>query len=239
MLPTLRVWCDLMTMPMSRQPQDPKGTPPKMKRVVMVSDTHDKHSKLFNMPKGDILIMSGDMTFHGEEAELERLNDWLDAQDYDHKVIIPGNHDLTFESRWDWACSKVPAADAILNQELYDADGLKIWGEPRQPWFYDWAFNVSRDQMKKQCWDKVPDDIDILISHGPPWGVGDVTSRGSAHVGCVALREYILERGPRLVVCGHIHPGYGIHILGNTVVVNASVCNERYQVVNPPVVLDM
>jgi Icc-related predicted phosphoesterase len=204
----------------------------------MVSDTHSRYRSLFEMPEGDILLMAGDLTFRGGEDELEQLNDWLDRQDYKHKVIIPGNHDLSFESQWEWACSKVPAADAILNQELYDADGLKIWGEPRQPWFYDWAYNVDRNRMKNECWDKVPDDIDILLTHGPPWGVGDYTSRG-AHAGCVAQRKYILEKKPRLVVCGHIHPGYGIHILGNTTVVNASVVNHMYKVVNPPVVLDM
>lgn len=221
-----------------RRHKDPTGKPPKLKRIVMVSDTHDRYKDLVDMPKGDILVMAGDLTFDGAANELRRLNDWLDEQDYDHKVLIPGNHDLTFEARWDWACRKVPAADAILDQEMYDADGIKIWGEPRQPWFYDWAFNVDREEMKERCWDKVPDDVDILLTHGPPWGVGDFTTRG-AHVGCVAQREYILEKKPPLVVCGHIHSGYGIHILGNTTVVNASVCNEKYQAVNPPVVLEM
>jgi Icc-related predicted phosphoesterase len=204
----------------------------------MVSDVHDQYEKLCNMPKGDILLIAGDLTAQGKAGELKRLNTWLDQQDYKHKVLIPGNHDLSFEKRWKWACSKLPAADAILNQELYVANGLKIWGEPRQPRFYDWAFNVPRNQMKEKCWDKVPDDIDVLLTHGPPWGAGDWTSR-QVHVGCEAQREYILEKSPRLVVCGHIHPGYGVHILGNTTVVNASVVNEKYQVVNPPVVVDM
>ena len=120
---------------------------------------------------------------------------------------------------------------------MYEAEGLKIWGEPRQPEFYQWAFNVHRDNMGL-VWDQVPDNIDVLLTHGPPWGVGDRSSRNQ-HVGCKAQREYILEKKPRLVVCGHIHPGYGVHILGNTTVVNASVVNAKYQVVNPPVVLDM
>ena len=216
---------------------DPKGKPPKLRRIVMVSDTHDKYGELTQMPKGDILLMAGDLTFHGRPDELGRLNEWLDRQDYNHKVLIPGNHDLTFESMWDVAHRLVPAADAILNQEMYDADGLKIWGEPRQPWFYDWAFNVPRDRMKTEVWDKVPDNIDVLLTHGPPWGAGDICRSG--HVGCVAQRDYILEKRPRLVVCGHIHSGAGMYILGNTTVVNASVVDEEYHVVRRPVVIDM
>lgn len=224
--------------PMARH-RDPTGTPPKLQRVVMLSDIHDRYDKLFSVPEGDILLIAGDLTFRGDQEELERCNEWLDQQEsFKHKIVIPGNHDLTFETKWDWACKQLPAADAILNQNLYIADGLSIWGEPRQPWFYDWAYNVSRDRMKKDVWDQVPSNIDILLTHGPPWGVGDQSSRGK-HVGCKAQREWILQHQPRLVVCGHIHEGYGIYLLGNTVVVNASTCNSKYQAVNPPIVLDL
>lgn len=217
--------------------QPPTRKPPKQVRVVCMSDTHDRYNQLYSIPDGDILIISGDMTFHGKRGELLRLNDWLDKQPHAHKVIIPGNHDLSFEKDWEVAAAHVQAADAILNQEMYEAEGLKIWGEPRQPWFHDWAFNVPRAQMKKECWDKVPDDTDILVTHGPPWGVGDLCRSGN--VGCVAQREYILEKQPRLVVCGHIHEGYGLYLLGRTLVANASTCNSKYRAVNPPIVVNL
>jgi len=210
------------------------------RKLVLVADTHDRYG-MFPMPEGDILLHAGDFTFRGRPDELSRFNDWLDAQgSFAHKVIIPGNHDLSFEVDWCGAVGKVPAADAVLNGQLYEALGLKIWGEPRQPEFYNWAFNVSREGMKK-VWEKVPPDIDILLTHGPPYGVGDMTLprnfKLGEHVGCKYQRQWIEENQPRLVVCGHIHPGYGIYMLGNTLVVNASVCTEAYKPTNPPIVL--
>lgn len=213
-----------------------QGKPPKLVRVVCMSDLHHKYKQLFEIPDGDILLIAGDLTLRGEGHELSAFNDWLGQQTHKHKVIIPGNHDLTFESNWEWAEAHVPEADAILNQTTYEAEGLKIYGEPRQPWFHDWAFNVARPDMKK-VWDKVPEDTDIVLTHGPPWGVGDLCRNG--HVGCVHQREYIIKHEPRLVVCGHIHEGYGLYQLGKTLVANASTCNSKYQLVNPPIVVDM
>lgn len=215
----------------------PQKESPKPVRIVMMSDTHDRYQQLFNIPEGDIFLHAGDATFQGEPDELLRYSDWLDRLEFKHKIIIPGNHDRMFEDDWERAVAHVPAADVILNQELYEAEGLKIWGEPRQPWFHDWAFNIPRAEMKKRVWDKVPTDIDILVTHGPPWGVGDLCRGG--HVGCAAQREWILDHQPKLVVCGHIHEGYGLYMLGDTLVVNASTCNSRYKAVNPPVVLDL
>ncbi len=207
-------------------------------KIVMISDTHCQAKNIKNMPSGDILLHAGDLTYHGEYSKLLSFSDWLDRQDFKHKVIIPGNHDKTFERDWERAAAHVPAADAILNQEMYEAEGLKIWGEPRQPWFHDWAFNVHRPLMKTECWDKVPTDTDILLTHGPPYGVLDATKRGE-RVGCKDQLEWIREHQPRLVVCGHIHEGYGLAQIGNTLVVNASICNLRYDPINRPVVLEL
>lgn len=218
--------------------EDPKGRPPRNRKIVMMSDIHDMYHMLFEPLEGDILLLAGDLTSKGTKDELYRCNEWLKKQKFAHKVVIPGNHDITFETRWPWAESQLTAADAILDQEMYEADGIKIWGEPRQPFFYNWAFNVVRDNMKKTCWDKVPPDIDILLTHGPPWGVCDYSSRGK-HVGCVAQREWILEHQPRMVVCGHIHTGYGMGFLGKTLVVNAATCNEFYKPVQAPQVVYM
>jgi predicted phosphohydrolase len=205
-------------------------------RLVLLSDTHDRHGQ-FDVPEGDILLHAGDFTFQGRGPELVRFNAWLDELDFDQKVIIPGNHELTFEKAWSLAEALVPAADAILNGELYEYGDLKIWGEPRQPWFYNWAFNVKRPAME-QVWEKVPQDIDVLLTHGPPLGFGDLTPRGE-HVGCSFQLDWIKQHQPKLVVCGHIHYGYGEYMIGNTKVVNASICNEKYKPMNKPVVVEL
>ena len=212
-----------------------------MTRICMISDTHEQHSQIIGMEQADILLHAGDITYQGAYDKLLEFDEWLDSLDskfsYKHKVIIPGNHERTFEQDWDTAAAHIPAADAILNGETYEAEGLKIYGEPRQPWFYDWAFNIKRESMNF-VWDKVPTDTDVLLTHGPPLGVGDRTSRGE-HVGCAEQRKWILAHQPKLVVCGHIHEGYGIYILGRTVVVNASICTSKYAPTNRAVTVDI
>lgn len=218
----------------SYQPDD------KLLRIVCMSDTHERYNQLMLnptlIPEGDLLLHAGDMTFKGEYSKYTEMDDWLSHVRCRHKVIVPGNHDVTFETDWSGAVACFSNVDAFLNQSYALVSGLKIWGEPRQPWFYNWAFNVPRDQMRS-VWEKVPTDVDVLLTHGPPLGIGDFT-RGQ-HVGCEFQRKWIEEVKPKLVVCGHIHTGYGVYQLGSTMVVNASICNHKYQPVNAPIVVTL
>ena len=107
---------------------------------------------------------------------------------------------------------------------------VKIWGSPWQPEFYNWAFNLPRngDELKAK-WDMIPDDIDILITHGPAWGIlDDVEGRRGYHLGCELLAERIKQIKPKIHICGHIHSGYGHYYDGHTHYFNAAVLNERY-----------
>jgi Icc-related predicted phosphoesterase len=87
----------------------------------------------------------------------------------------------------------------------------------------------------------IPDDTDIVICHGPPRGYGDHTGRadGQPHAGSTALTEVLERIQPRLMVCGHIHSGYGRYQLGETEVVNAALVDNDYRPVNPLVELTL
>jgi Icc-related predicted phosphoesterase len=212
-----------------------------MTRFVCVSDTHTKHGDLV-MPPGDVLLHAGDFTFNGGEGETRDFGRWLAGLPYRHKVIIPGNHDVNFERDWESASGMIwdhaPEVH-ILNQEMVQVAGWQIWGEPRQPWFFDWAYNVPRDRMGEECWNRVPAHTEILLTHGPPQGACD-RNRDGNQVGCYHQRVMIERLQPRLVVCGHIHEGYGSTMIGETTLVaNVSSCNSRYLPVNAPVVLTL
>lgn len=137
--------------------------------------------------------------------------------------------------------------------------GLKIWGSPIQPWFHDWAFNRLRntphmdtyeepyaDMNKyiKPHWDMIPDDTDILVTHGPPYGHGDSLAMqfrrdGEDRVGCVDLMNRIKEVKPKISVFGHIHEGYGVTEEDGIKFINASCLNDNYRPVNPPIIVDL
>ena len=116
--------------------------------------------------------------------------------------------------------------------------GIKFWGSPWQPEFFDWAFNASRGEEIRQYWDKIPTGIDVLITHGPPFKLGDQTDIGE-HVGCLDLLDAIERVKPKLHVFGHIHEGYGVTSANGTTFVNASTCTLRYRPTNSCVVIDL
>jgi Icc-related predicted phosphoesterase len=117
-------------------------------------------------------------------------------------------------------------------------EGLNIWGSPVQPWFYDWAFNRKRGSEIKKHWDMIPNNTDILITHGPAYGVLDKTIRGEP-VGCEELRKRISVINPRISICGHIHEAYGQEFIAQTKFINASVLDVHYQLVNAPILFEI
>jgi Icc-related predicted phosphoesterase len=205
-------------------------------RIVCISDTHNQLHKL-TIPPGDLLIHAGDLTGHGSLKDVARVDRALAALPHRHKVIIAGNHDWAFERENAAARAQVTSA-VYLQDEAVTIEGLRIYGSPWQPWFFDWAFNYPRGQSLAPVWDRIPPQTDLLITHGPPLGHGDRTVRGEA-VGCPALLDAIRRIRPRLHVFGHIHEGYGVTQEGPTRCVNASSCNVDYEPINPPIVVDL
>ncbi|MCA1609264.1 MAG: metallophosphoesterase, partial [Acidobacteria bacterium] len=130
-----------------------------------------------------------------------------------------------------------------LQDETFEIDGLKIYGSPWQPRFYDWAFNLMRGRELREKWALIPDDVDVLVTHGPPQKILDAapTAHGFSNEGCEELRKRVEELRGRLLlhVFGHIHCGYGVEELLGVKFVNASVCDELYQPVNAPVVVEL
>jgi hypothetical protein len=120
---------------------------------------------------------------------------------------------------------------------------IKIYGSPWQPWFYDWAFNLPRLGTELQeKWNMIPEDTDVLITHSPPNGYGDLVNnwrQPNTHVGCECLISRIGEINPSLNVFGHIHEGYGVQHNENTLFVNAAICTANYEPINKPIIVDL
>lgn len=110
---------------------------------------------------------------------------------------------------------------------------------PYQPEFCDWAFNLPADSNEiGEVWSKIPNDVDVLITHGPPAQILDFTS-GGLHVGCPRLLKRVKQVKPRLHVFGHIHEGYGVEEEDSTIFVNASTCDLRYRPSQKPRVIPL
>lgn len=209
-------------------------------KVVLISDTHLRHrAELIDIPKCDLLIHAGDALSGGDAGELRSFAAWLDSLEATHKVFVAGNHDVIFEKNPYEARKLLPRDVIYLEGDMTEVAGLKIYGAPWQPEFCDWAFNLKRGWPLKEKWEAVPAGVDILVTHGPPLGILDYSRFSQQHVGCEDLRREIDRIKPRLHVFGHIHGGYGISRLGDTVFVNAAICDESYRADHSPIVLEM
>lgn len=208
-------------------------------RIVCLSDTHNDLHEL-EVPEGDMLIHAGDFTGRGSPQEVEAFAAQFAAYPHEHKIVIAGNHDWTFERNRFLGEEILRRAGGItyLQDSEVTIDGFRIYGSPWQPWFHNWAFNVHRGPKLRAIWEKIPTGVDILVTHGPPFGILDVAPR-NGHVGCEDLTAELARIKPRLHVFGHIHDAYGIVEKDGTIYVNACNDNERYNPVNPPIVVDL
>lgn len=208
----------------------------------LLSDTHNQHHK-FTCPGGDFLLHSGDCTGRGTSIEVQSFMLWMEIQPYKHKVVIPGNHDWDLEKNFPyWKDEFAKRGIHLLNDSGLELEGIKIWGSPVQPWFYSWAFNRARTEGEatrahpwiKPHWDMIPEDTELLLTHGPPMGILDQVMRLNRseheveHVGCEELYRRIQNTQVKLHVFGHIHEGRGWLYEGPTTYINASSLNDMY-----------
>lgn len=222
-------------------------------KILFISDTHSKHnelSKTLDMPEADILVHAGDLTGYGSETALRKFLKWFgELRLYPIKIFIAGNHDWIFERDHVWGrklvkqyANKYKENGEIIYLEDSGVErwGLKFWGTPVNRPFCNWAFNRPEEKLA-QHWAAIPDDIDVLITHDPPYMIRDFSHTGSQeHCGSPSLYKEIKDRiKPKIHVFGHIHEQYGVSEIGETTFVNASTLDAGYQVVNEPILLEV
>lgn len=187
--------------------------------LVLMSDTHMYHDA-HPVPAGELLLHAGDLTHRGLPEQIAACDAFFARQPHPHKVMVAGNHDFLFERRPSEARALIRHATYLEDSET-TAAGLRIWGSPWQPWFLDWAFNLKTEAELAAKWALIPDGIDVLLTHSPPYGIGDLCDNGD-RPGCKALLRRVFEVKPRLHVFGHIHENRGWWQCGETLFVNAA-----------------
>jgi len=211
-----------------------------MPKIVCLSDTHNCNEQI-NVPDGDILIHAGDATIRGTLDEIVSFNEWFASLPHLHKIFVAGNYDWLFEISNARARTLLDSSIHYLQDSAVEIEGLKFYGSPWQPRFFDWAFNLMRGAELAEKWKLIPDHTDVLITHGPPFGILDEVPRqyGIENTGCEELRKKIEIVRPKLHIFGHIHCGYGRAEKFGVNFVNASNCDESYEPTNRAIVVDL
>ena len=208
-------------------------------KICCISDTHNK-IKFLTLPEADLLIISGDLTSSGSVNQFRQFNKDIENLKgrYTYGILAcPGNHDFLAEENFEWARGTLSNVDYFLHQQTVTINNLKIFASACTPAFFDWAFNEERGAAIAAKWAKIELNTDIVVTHGPPMGILDETPSGE-RVGCQDLLDKVLEVKPKLHVFGHIHHSYGQQDFNGTHFVNAASCNERYEPIHPPILID-
>ena len=217
-------------------------------KVCCISDTHLSHNQL-EIPECDLLIHAGDFSFVGKMIDIMEVNQWFGKLKEKGKckeiVSVAGNHDWVAHNNPSW--TKEAFTNCIyLDEEPCGVFGYKVFGSAWSPFFNNWAFNAQRGKEIARHWKKIPDDTQILVVHGPPYGILDVNTEdiysqplGPEHLGCEDLKNRISQlKDLKLSVHGHIHSSHGLEEHNGVKFVNASVLNESYEVVFKPIVIE-
>ncbi len=220
-------------------------------RIISISDTHNLHKQI-TPPKGDMIIHAGDLTNRGTIEEVRNFLDWFSSLEHRYKIFIAGNHDFFFDANWkaktlrgeerhnhitfsekqiQELLAEYPSV-IYLNDSFVEIEGLKIFGSPIQPWHHDWAFNRLRGEEIAKHWNIIPDDIDIMVCHGPVFRILDQNLSYNA-LGCEDLREKIFKlQKLKLFISGHIHEDRGEHIECDKLFLNSSMVNYADRLMN-------
>lgn len=210
-----------------------------MMKLIFISDTHGLHNK-FKIPDGDFIIHCGDVSSRGIESEIHSFAEWFSSLPHKYKIMIPGNHDFLFEKNYDVAKNMMDSRGIVcLIDSSIEIEGIKFWGSPITPYFHNWAFNRFRGSSIEHHWNKMPEVVDILLTHGPPAYMENYLSLvlEGEDVGCEDLYKAINRVNPKISAFGHIHEGYGTHQGENTLFINCSLLDRRYSPVNKPIVV--
>ncbi len=205
--------------------------------IWFISDTHTRHTEL-KIPHADVVIHCGDEANRRKpwlnRAESCSFFDWFSTLAIETKVFVPGNHSTAV------AEGLVKPADypavRFLMHEATTIAGLRLFGSPYTPTFLDWVYMKSEQELN-MIWGTIPVDTDILVTHGPPKGILDVTHdwglNEPIHVGSKSLAEHVENRiKPRIHAFGHLHDGmrirnFGTLTRGETQFINCSVVNNQ------------
>lgn len=209
-------------------------------KILCISDTHNRHRVLRDLERGlpaaDVLIHCGDATMRGLIEEVGSFGNWFRNLPYRHKLFVPGNHDFLFDKQLMVARELMSGMGvSVLVDQSIRIDGVKFYGTPWVPNLEGWAFYGDHITLVSR-FHHIPNDTQVLITHGPPAGVLD---NGRNHYGSRELAARVGELGQLKLHCfGHIHESYGrendAHIS-----VNASICDIDYDAVNAPVLIEI
>ncbi len=198
-------------------------------KFICISDTHGLNNMAWNLledSNADALLFAGDFSGIGSVQDAESFDQLLEYLPMKYKIVVAGNHDFAIEQK------RYALKNCIyLEEESVVIEGIKIYGSPWSPIFYDWAFMTHYDALKER-WTKIPEDTDILLTHSPPFETLDYVD--GLRQGDETLADRLKELpNIKYHIFGHIHESYGMIERDNRVSINCSMLGINNKINKP------
>ena len=196
-------------------------------KLLHLSDTHNCHHRLRELPEADVLVHSGDFTMNGSEQEALDFINWLCDLPYPHKIFISGNHD---DCLYGASINGLDKNVHYLCNSGIEIEGIKFYGVPM---FIEDC--ITKRQIHN--YDNIPNDTDVIITHSPAYGILDFDD--NIHYGSIDLLERLKDIRPKLHLFGHIHKQQGLISDGITTFSNGAIMNADYSLLNSPTIIKL
>jgi Icc-related predicted phosphoesterase len=213
-------------------------------KLICLSDTHGNHRKI-TLPKGDILIFAGDMTYKGDVNDVIDFNNWLGELNIP-VFLTAGNNDLSLDPKHNkdaLEVQKLLTNGNLLLDKSISINKIKFHFSPASRRWASPAFSLESAEQAKRCWAKIPKDTDVLVTHGPAYGILDLAPENTGDIpqGCPVLRDWIERYKPKYHIHGHIHSNqgtnYGIITSINVSIASSDVNHSEFK--NIPTVINL
>lgn len=207
-------------------------------KLCLISDTHGSHGEVTFNGSGDVLIHCGDISNFGHEKDVVVFLDWFSSLDqFKYKIFVAGNHDSYIEEYPLLFKNILPKNIIYLENSDIIIDGVKFFGTPNT--LTRMAFYKDEDGLRR-LYQHIPTDVDVFISHTPPYGILDSVLGQDRNFGSESLLHTIQDKIKPIIHCfGHIHDAYGIKTIDNTTYINSSQMDEEYNLVNKPIFFEL
>ena len=195
-------------------------------KILHLSDTHNCHHRLRDLPEADMIVHSGDFCMAGTEQEAIDFLNWFCDLPYKHKIFICGNHD---ECLYGANIEGLDSNVHFLCNSGVEIEGIKFYGIPM-------FLSDCVTERQSQNYAKIPDDTDVLITHSPAYGVLDYDD--NIHYGSEELLEKITTLKLKAHLFGHIHAQHGVSMLNGTFFSNGAIMNSDYSSLSIPNIIE-
>lgn len=202
-------------------------------KLLCITDLHGSRSALVRIlqrePAADVILLGGDLTNFGTTEQAEAIV--LECRRVSKRPVlaVAGNCDSPEIDQ------RLVTLEVSLFRRGVFEQGVGFYGVSAMPPWRGDMYELTEEEIAaalragRAMVAGAPREV--VLSHPPPRGTRVDATAAGAHVGSVAVRSFIDDVQPALVVCGHIHEACGIDRVGKTVVVNCGYGGKGYYAV--------